>query len=243
MVAEASRLVVRDRRRLAALQSLAAWQETARRVLHEVRTPLTSARLGLERAESLLHDGRQGGVTATLAQVRADVDRLGQLTGQFAGFARLAPPRLEPIELRSFLGEYAATFGEAWPKLRLTVDPASRTCSVRADRGLLRQVLTNLCENAARALGDCAGGISLTVRTTGGHAIVDVTDDGPGMPEAIRERVFEPYVTTAPAGEGLGLGLAISRKILLDHGGELEVVTTGPGGTVFRLTLPLETTE
>jgi signal transduction histidine kinase len=240
MVEEASRVVARDRRRLAALQSLASWQEAARRVLHELRTPLTSARLGLERSVRMLSEGHAAEVPAVLQEVRLDVDRLGQLTGQFAGFARLGPPRLEPVEVSRFLVEFAATFGKAWENLHIEVDEASSTCRALADKGLLRQALTNLCENASHALSERAGTVVLTARAASSTAVVEVRDDGPGVPEAIRDRLFEPYVTSAEVGKGLGLGLAISRKILLDHGGDLELAATGGEGTVFRLTLPVE---
>ncbi|MES1240944.1 MAG: ATP-binding protein, partial [Acidobacteriota bacterium] len=72
----------------------------------------------------------------------------------------------------------------------------------------------------------------------GQAASLDVADDGPGLAPEVRGRVFEPYVTTRRTGEGMGLGLAISKKILLDHGGDLELVETSEAGTVFRMTLP-----
>ncbi len=67
---------------------------------------------------------------------------------------------------------------------------------------------------------------------------IDVKDDGPGVDESIRSRLFEPYVTTRSVGEGMGLGLAISKKILLDHGGDLELLDSSGNGAAFRLTLP-----
>jgi two-component system, NtrC family, nitrogen regulation sensor histidine kinase NtrY len=239
MVEEASRVVARDRRRLAALQSLESWQEAARRVLHELRTPLTSARLGLDRAGRMLTEKHADEVPAVLEEVRVDVDRLGELTRQFAGFARLGPPRLERVDMSLLVAEFATGFAQAWPNLHIEAESKASVLA-RADKGLLRQVLTNLCENASHALGTRDGTVTLVARVAGATAIVEVTDNGPGVPEALRERVFEPYVTSADVGEGLGLGLAISRKILLDHGGELELASAGPDGTVFRLTLPAE---
>jgi C4-dicarboxylate-specific signal transduction histidine kinase len=72
--------------------------------------------------------------------------------------------------------------------------------------------------------------------------MLDVSDDGPGIAREIRPRLFEPYITTRPIGEGMGLGLAISKKILLDHGGDLELVPAARGAA-FRLTLPLESSR
>ena len=240
MVEEASRVVIKDRRRLAALQGLVAWQEAARRVLHELRTPLTSARLGLERAQRLAANGEADQMGPLLAEVRTDVDRLAELASQFAGFARLGPPRLVQADLNGVTKEFAAVFSQAWPSLRLEFAPAPTPCPARFDRAMLRQVLTNLCDNAARAIGGRPGTVRLVVSRNDRTVAVDVADDGPGIDPAILPRVFEPYVTTAEVGRGLGLGLAISRKILLDHGGELDLVATGSNGTSFRLSLPLE---
>jgi two-component system C4-dicarboxylate transport sensor histidine kinase DctB len=72
---------------------------------------------------------------------------------------------------------------------------------------------------------------------------VEVADSGPGVNPAVRDRLFEPYATTRGLGEGMGLGLAISKKILLDHGGDLELADTSPRGTTFRLTLPAAARE
>src|SRR5205814_2418641 len=109
----------------------------------------------------------------------------------------------------------------------------------KVDRDLLRRVLANLCANAAHAVdGDRDGEVVLRVGARGGAAVVDVHDNGAGIDPAVRPRLFEPYVTTRRIGEGMGLGLAISRKILLDHGGELELMETSADGTTFRITLP-----
>jgi signal transduction histidine kinase len=109
------------------------------------------------------------------------------------------------------------------------------------DRDMLRQVLVNLCDNsshAVRALGEGRGTVTLRPGEAGHNVFLDVADDGPGVPSDIRSRVFEPYVTTRQVGEGMGLGLAIAKKILLDHGGDLELLASSGGGTTFRLTFP-----
>ena len=83
------------------------------------------------------------------------------------------------------------------------------------------------------------GTVTLSAGRDAGRAVIEVADDGPGVPPELRRRLFEPYVTTRPAGEGMGLGLAISRKILLDHGGDLELARSSAAGAAFRLLLPL----
>jgi signal transduction histidine kinase len=78
--------------------------------------------------------------------------------------------------------------------------------------------------------------VTLRAGEAGRGAFLDVTDDGPGLAPEIRSRVFEPYATTRRVGEGMGLGLAIAKKILLDHGGDLELVASSGAGATFRLT-------
>jgi C4-dicarboxylate-specific signal transduction histidine kinase len=124
----------------------------------------------------------------------------------------------------------------AWPDVTLARDERSVPATVQADREMLRQVLVNLCNNSALA---GAHAVAFRVGRNGASATLDVSDDGPGIATEIRGRIFEPYITTRPIGEGMGLGLAISKKILLDHGGDLELRRSDRGAS-FRLTLPLE---
>ena len=301
MVEETSRAMARDRRRLASLENLAAWQEAARRQAHEMRTPLTAARLDLGRLHGLLleedggGDGGDGGrrrESLQLAEsVLEELDRLGRFTQAFTSFARLPKPRLCRDDLGAFVAEFAATFGSAWPNLVLVAAAAPAAPGpgpplaaaappvahrgpprLSFDRDLLRQVLVNLCDNSSQALAAASGGEAAAsggeVAANGGAAVrgtvtftftldgpgrgaashqdrtspsvvaLEVADDGPGIPAAVLPRLFEPYATTRRVGEGMGLGLAISRKILLDHGGDLELARTSAAGSVFRLLLP-----
>ncbi len=107
---------------------------------------------------------------------------------------------------------------------------------------MIRQVLANLCDNSSKALGERRGLVRFTVEARGPEARLLVSDDGPGIPPTVRERLFEPYTTTREVGEGMGLGLAISLKILLDHGGDLELLGSSARGTTFALSLPLPPT-
>jgi C4-dicarboxylate-specific signal transduction histidine kinase len=79
--------------------------------------------------------------------------------------------------------------------------------------------------------------MTFTIDRDGARVHLDATDTGGGIPASIRPRIFDPYITTRRIGEGMGLGLAISRKILLDHGGELALAATSASGTTFRITL------
>jgi C4-dicarboxylate-specific signal transduction histidine kinase len=101
---------------------------------------------------------------------------------------------------------------------------------------MLRQVLVNLCSNSAMAI-DGEGSVTFAVARRGGRVTLDVIDSGGGIPDTLRASVFDPYVTTRRTGEGMGLGLSISRKIMIDHGGDLQLAATSTSGTAFRLIL------
>jgi two-component system nitrogen regulation sensor histidine kinase NtrY len=240
MIEETSRVMARDRKRLAYLKNLSVWQETARRHAHEMRTPLTAARLELSRLQQLLPAEGQETRQAALS-VGEELERLGKFTQQFTSFARLSLPQPAVHDLGPVVEEFATTFAAAWPNLTLSYEPPGKPLLAALDRDMLRQVLVNLCDNSAlaiRSTGEAPGTVTLRPGETEAGVVLDVTDDGPGIPPDIRSRVFEPYVTTRRVGEGMGLGLAISKKILLDHGGDLEVLASSPAGTTFRLTLP-----
>lgn len=261
MIERTSRRMARDQKRLAALRNLSAWQEAARRHAHEMRTPLTGARLELGRLGNLVgpqrFDADQArAITHTLDSIGQEIDRLARFTQQFTSFAKLPRPRLEVRDLSRLVAAFVTTFEAAWPVLELrfevvaegepTVEEASGASRLYAavDGDMVRQVLVNLCDNSALAItsqpGESKARSPLTLRlgTASGNVVLDVADGGPGIAEEIKDRLFEPYTTTRSIGEGMGLGLAICRKILLDHGGDLELIASSSQGTAFRLSFP-----
>ena len=237
MIEATSRDIGRDRKRLQYLDHLATWQEAARRHAHEIRTPLTAARLEVDRLvehvsardTALAHDAQQAQVS-----IHEELDRLREFTRQFTSFARIGQPRLGEYDLWQAIEEFRAMFSGAWPQLRLVLEQASCDCAGRIDKEMFRQVLVNLCNNSALA---GASTVTFRVHEDASRLRLDVADDGPGIDPSIRLRLFEPYTTTRAIGEGMGLGLAISKKILLDHGGDLDAVDSGQGA-LFRITLP-----
>jgi C4-dicarboxylate-specific signal transduction histidine kinase len=233
--AAAFALVLRHRRaeakeRLAFAGRVAALQETARRQAHEIKGPLTAARLELERCTDLLASGGASADIAAAHQSIADeLERLARTTRGFASFAGLGKPVLRQESLGSILREFATTFTGAWGAMALI--PEGRDVAVCADRDMIRQVLINLCSNSAAA---DATSVTLTIQP-GTRPIVMAHDDGSGIAPALGEKVFDPYVTTRRTPENLGLGLAISRKIMLDHGGDLKLVGRAEGGATFAI--------
>lgn len=244
MIEAASVDIARDRRRLRSLRNLSRWQEAAKRQAHEMRTPLSGARLTLDRlraAAASAELGRREELEAGIANLETELERLGGFTEQFASFARLRPPELRWEDLGELIGEFVTTYEGAWPNLDLELE-SPRRIRVSVDRDMIRQVVANLCDNSAKALAEKRGSVRFVVESRGPEARLLVSDDGPGIPPTVRDRLFEPYTTTRKVGEGMGLGLAISLKILLDHGGDLELLESSPRGTTFTLSLPLTPT-
>jgi two-component system nitrogen regulation sensor histidine kinase NtrY len=245
MIEETSRAMARTRKRLAYLKNLSGWQEAARRHAHEMRTPLTAARLELARLERLLEGEELAPARLVAVSVGEELERLGRFTQQFTSFARLPRPRLQVHDLGAVVEEFVATFAAAWPNLALRFERPAGALPAVLDRDMLRQVLVNLCDNSSLAvrtmeegLEERRGTVTLKAGDAPRGAFLEVADDGPGIAPEIRSRVFEPYATTRRVGEGMGLGLAIAKKILLDHGGDLELVASSGAGTTFRLTFP-----
>ena len=210
-----------ERERREYLDRVTSLQETARRHAHELKGPLTAARLELERLA-----GQGPEVARVCESVGEELERLARFARELSAFTSHGEPVLRRESLGEMVQEFCATFANAWPNVAL--HDAGGDAIVCADRDMIRQVLVNLCTNSARAGAD-----RITFAISGGA--LDVRDTGSGIPDSLRARVFDPYVTTRGIGEGMGLGLSISRKVMLDHGGDLELVDTSPAGTTFRL--------
>lgn len=194
---------------------------------HELRTPL--ARIAV--AASLLGDGADPKTRQSLKQ---DIDELDQLIEQILLASRLeALPILEqrePVDLLALAAEEAA---------RYDLEATGTPITVSGDRLLLRRLIRNLIENARRHGGD--GPIDISVDRMGERAVLEVADRGPGVPEAERQRIFEPFYRPAGSrenGRGSGLGLALVLDIARRHGGNAVCLAADGGGSRFRVDLP-----
>lgn len=219
-----------DRARREYADRVSALQESARRHAHEIKGPLTAARLELERFADLARGGANGEELLNAQQsVTEELERLARFTREFSSFAGLARPVLRKESLGQLVEEFCSTFAGAWKEMELA--DGGSDAVICADRDLIRQVLVNLCTNSAKA---GAKKVSFAIYR-GGRATLEVRDDGGGIPRPLQARVFDPYVTTRRIGEGMGLGLSISRKVMLDHGGDLLLAESSEKGTAFRL--------
>jgi signal transduction histidine kinase len=227
---------IRDRRRLQVLQHLTSWQEAARRHAHEIRTPLTAASLEIGELVSKMakrYPDAESELKSAEGSIREELDQLRRFTSGFASFAVIGQPQKKVHDLAQFAEEFVAMFAATWPRLSITLEPSEGDCKAIVDREMIRQVFVNLCSNSAHAANE----LRIRVRRSGGNVVVDFRDDGPGVPREVRARLFEPYTTTRRIGEGMGLGLAISKKIMLDHDGDLVLLHSSRGAH-FRMSVP-----
>jgi signal transduction histidine kinase len=166
------------------------------------------------------------------------VSRMAELTTALRGYSYVDRAPQQDIDVRQGLDHTLTILAHKRPAgVTVVRDDADDLPLIHAYGGQLNQVWTNLLDNALAAVGD-AGTVTVRTRRAGAGVVVEVADDGPGIPPELQGRVFEPFVTTKPPGEGTGLGLAITHQIVTEvHGGDISVTST-PGSTSFRVRLP-----
>ncbi|HEX5683122.1 MAG TPA: ATP-binding protein [Ideonella sp.] len=208
-------------------------------ISHEINQPLTALRALSRNTALLLQSGRTQAVADNLKLIDDMAERMGRITLQLKSFARKGGSIAQPVDLAAAVANVLLLLEHRLRAERIQVQvsvPAG--LQVRADTNRLEQVLLNLCTNALDAMA-CSPDKQLRVSARVGddeRVAVQVADSGEGIPEANFERLFEPFFTTKPAGQGLGLGLVISSKIVREFGGTLRALPTEQG-MVFEFDL------
>ncbi len=212
------------------IERLSTLQELAIEMAHELRNPLTIIRM-------LLHTLRADH-GEDVEVIGAEVARLERLATRFLEQARPKEPAIGPIDLNDVLTRLLVLVQPklAAGKLRVVRELAPALPPVLGDRDQLEQLFLNLVLNAIDALPP-GGHLTVATRRTGTGVEAEVADDGPGIPEAVRRRLFEPFNTTKP--NGMGLGLAIVRRIAEGHKATVRVESEPGQGTRFTLELPV----
>jgi two-component system sensor histidine kinase FlrB len=210
---------------------LAAMGEMVAGVAHQIRTPLATALLQVSRIE-----GGGDAAVAALDQLR----RLERLVHDMLVFARRGELGFAPQALDGLLAELADRFRDAYAERggRISVSIRDAALTIPANREALLSALSNLARNALHAVDD-APELHVRAARSGGSVRIDLVDQGPGIPDEQRARVFEPFYTTRASGTGLGL--AVAAEVAERHGGSLELLPAARAhGAHFRMTLPLE---
>jgi len=238
-------VVLDDITTLIQAQRAMAWSEVARRLAHEIKNPLTPIQLSAERLRhkylkrmnpedaELLNR-----LTHTIIQ---QVEALKEMVNAFSEYARAPQMEVRPVELNNLLSEVIDLY-RSQDGLNLVCELAPELPLIQADPGRIRQILHNLLKNSIEALsGMPAPQIILSTKIIldkNNHAVeLRIADNGPGIPESMLDRVFEPYVTTKI--RGTGLGLAIVKRIIEEHGGTITANSPSLGGTVITIRLPI----
>lgn len=225
--------LVLQRERLKSAEKLAAWQEVARAMAHELKNPLTAMRMALGRLGKVREGAASSeAVSESIALLQDEVDLLIRMTQSFTTYAQLPPPAPQSVSLSALVREVAALYRELPGGLEVE---APETLVVRADPDQLRRAVANLLKNAIEA--SASAPVKVTVVAEDSIAEVSIHDAGAGIGRILEgSELLRGLVSTKPGGSGLGLPIAA--KIAVDHGGSLRLAPREGGGTVARLRIP-----
>lgn len=222
-----------SRQELARAERLRAVGQMATVLAHEVRNPLAAIGGALQILKRrFTPEERETQIIAAMSQRLGD---LASLVDELLVFARPRPPVRSRLDVAALLEDVAGIVRTSRGCEAVEVEVDAKGVFVQADRGQLQRTVLNLAQNGAQAM-EGGGLLRLVGRAGEAGCTIEVIDQGPGIPEDVRPRLFEPFFTTRSAGTGLGLALA--RQVAEAHGGSLDFVCPPEGGTVFTLTLP-----
>jgi two-component system C4-dicarboxylate transport sensor histidine kinase DctB len=223
---------------------LAALGQMSAGISHEIDQPLTALRALSRNTALLLQSGRTQAVADNLKLIDDMAERMGRITLQLKSFARKGGSIAQPVDLAAAVDNVLLLLEHRLRAERIDVrKDVPRELEVRADTNRLEQVLLNLFTNALDAMASTPEKrLAISARIEDDRVVVQVADSGEGMPEANLDRLFEPFFTTKPAGQGLGLGLVISSKIVREFGGTLKA-ERAEQGMVFEFDLEAASKE
>ena len=233
-------VVFDDVSELVRAQRTAAWGEVARRLAHEIKNPLTPIQLSAERLayklESRLDDDGQAILQRATRTIVNQVEAMKNLVNAFRDYARPQSPGLVSLNLHALISEVLGLYESSPLKVRCEFSP--EIPHARGDPAQIRQIIHNLFQNSEDALsGIDQAEVRVTTRMVGERIELVWSDNGPGFPIEVLNRPFEPYFTTKE--RGTGLGLAIMKKIVDEHGGEVQLSNGASGGAVVTVKIPV----
>jgi len=237
-------LLIDDITELVKAQQTAVWRDAARRIAHEIKNPLTPIQLSAQRLEKLITEQGANPVVQDCVQtIVQHVDSIKRLANEFSRFARMPTAEFHAGSLNTLVSEVVSPYADAHPEVQLQVIADGTLPEILMDREQVRRILINLLDNAIAAFHGFRGvePPRIMVRTRQdrktGMVAFEVADNGPGVRETDKNRIFEPYFTTKEGGTGLGL--AIVTSIVADHQGRIHVADNKPSGARFVVELPI----
>jgi two-component system nitrogen regulation sensor histidine kinase NtrY len=234
-------LVFDDLTMLVNAQRAAAWTEVARRIAHEIKNPLTPIKLSAQRLEKKFGAQIQDpAFSSCINMIIRQTDDLKNLVNEFSNFARLPQSRPTLGSLNQHIGEALELFKTAHRELQFNFDNDPQLPEFKFDPDQIKRVVINLLDNAVAAVQDVENG-RVAIRTQYDSLLklvrISVLDNGVGISDADRDRVFEPYFSTKESGTGLGL--SIVKRIVEDHNGFIRAFANEPRGTKMIIELPV----
>jgi two-component system nitrogen regulation sensor histidine kinase NtrY len=220
-------------------QRMAAWREVARRIAHEVKNPLTPITLSAQRLKRKYSEQLNEQVFDECTRTIIDhVDLIQNLVSEFSSFARFPTANPKPGELLPIIEETVALYREGHPNVLFSIEAPPVIPILNLDRQQLKQAMINLVDNAISAIKmDGTITISLVHDESAGRMRIEVADNGQGISDEHKTRLFEPNFSTKKTG--MGLGLTIVSTIVNDHNGLVRVRDNHPRGAVFIVELPI----
>lgn len=219
-----------------------AWREMAKQVAHEIKNPLTPMKLSIQYLMHAYNNGDQEDIGPLMSRVSTtliqQIDNLAQIATEFSNFAKMPRAENTRLEINSLLESVYNLFQEV-KEVNLTIDIPDHQLTVYADKNHLVSVFNNIIKNAIQAIpeGQVDGRVDVRLYEADGKAIVKITDNGSGISDEMRDKVFVPNFTTKSSGTGLGL--AISKNIIESVDGAITFETEPGEGTDFYVTLPI----
>ncbi|MDA8139038.1 MAG: ATP-binding protein, partial [Desulfobacteraceae bacterium] len=232
-------MVMDDLTELEKAQRMAAWREVARRIAHEVKNPLTPISLSAQRLKRKYSNTINEPVFEECTQtIISHVELIRNLVNEFSAFARFPTADPKPCGLQSIIEETVALYKEGHPKVDFLVRIQDSLPEMNLDRQQIKQAMINLVDNAVAAVRS-RGAISIVVSLDPilKRVRIEVADDGMGISNEDKIRLFEPNFSTKKTG--MGLGLTIVNSIINDHGGTISVQDNHPKGAKFVVELPV----
>jgi len=217
-----------------------AWREMAKQVAHEIKNPLTPMRLSVQQLQRAWDDKNEDfgqylkRVSKTIIE---QIDTLSSIASEFSNFAKMPVAKLENVDVGEILTKTVELF-HGTENIEIELQKSDRELHILADAEQLNRVFINIIKNGIQSIPDeRSGEISVVLYSKEDKAIIEISDNGKGIPEDVRQKMFKPNFTTKTSG--MGLGLAIVQNILEQIEGEITYKTRVGHGTTFIISLPL----
>ncbi len=220
-------------------QNLIAKRELARNLAHEIKNPLTPIKLSTERLIKKWKEKREdfdSSFERLTSLIISQVESLTQLADSFSKYGKLPDIKKAPVNIKKLLEDIINLYkGAKDIDLQFSID--GNLPEINLDKEQIKRALINILDNAVKAV-DIDGKINISIKTNNNLLIIEISDNGQGISNAEKEKLFQPYFSRRK--DGTGLGLAIAAKIISDHNGQISIKDNMPKGSVFVLKLPLK---